>query len=74
MPLRNFYAPYFNNFITQLTSLIPALDSSGDAVQNNGEVQCLRVSPAVSDLHENVGTFTVFEPIDFVQVAWVLGQ
>jgi len=58
----------------QLTSLVPSLDRGSDTVQYDSEVQRLWVSPAVSDLHQDIGTFTILEPINLVQIARVLGQ
>jgi hypothetical protein len=43
------------------TSLIPALDSSSDRVEDDGEVQCFGMAPSVSDLGTKVPTISLVD-------------
>lgn len=62
--------PSLNNIVLHkkalLTSLIPSLNGGGNTIQDNGEVQGLRVSPAMGNLHQDISAFAVFQSIDFV--------
>ncbi len=54
------------------TSLIPALDCSGNRVQDDGHIENTRVLPLVSDLLVQNSSIIIVELVDLINVIWAL--
>lgn len=54
------------------TSLIPSLDSSTNRADNDGEVECQRVAPAMSSFESKSFALILGEGLDLLEGRWVL--